>query len=210
MPPNPAGPEPAVHPTWSSVPGFVVQDMPGRWAVRAARAWANRCRSSLCSRLRLCCRLRFLCSRLSWLFLLSQCFLLLFLLKQHRSLCLHFFLQFRSQKVLNCQRNSKCQQGGYEPADDADTDEQRDPSPPAAAGSERSELGVQPGHYSGRTGTAAAYCSAPSEHCLGDGVSASARAERAIEGGERAAPVGTDEGACSHRNHPPLRGQGRR
>ena len=22
MPPNPAGPEPAVHPTWSSVPGF--------------------------------------------------------------------------------------------------------------------------------------------------------------------------------------------
>ena len=74
---------------------------------------------------------------------------------------MHFFLQFRSQKVLNCQRNSKCQQGGYEPADDADTDEQRDPSPPAAAGSERSELGVQPGHYSGRTGTAAADCSAP-------------------------------------------------
>ena len=206
MPPNPAGPEPAVHPTWSSVPGFEGWQIlassggHGRGPTDAAAACAagSGCAAASGSS----------AAASAGFFLLSQCFLLLFLLKQHRSLCLHFFLQFRSQKVLNCQRNSKCQQGGYEPADDADTDEQRDPSPPAAAGSERSELGVQPGHYSGRTGTAAD-CSAPSEHRLGDGVSASARAERAIEGGERAAPVETDEEACSHRNHPPLRGQGR-
>ena len=54
---------------------------------------------------------------------------------------MHFFLQFRSQKVLNCQRNSKCQvlncqrnskcqQGGYEPADDADTDPPQQTAPP--------------------------------------------------------------------------------